>query len=486
MMMSERSAPFANAERDEERLVYSSNAAIVLPAGAGKTELIARAVGIASETKGRQLILTHTHAGVHALKARLNRLGVRPQSYSLTTIASWALRWAIHYPSISGLTTAQPTSPQEWQAVYEGAVRVLANPHLASSVRESFGGVFVDEYQDCTSVQHAIALALGGLLPIRILGDPLQGIFGFTGDQIVWSRDVEQAFVQLDVEVRPWRWSETNPELGEWLLELRHALLNGRPINLATAPVNWKSSTSAANQVAASRALATDDTPSVVAILKWPNQCHSLAKKLGGEYSSMDELEGKDLLKLARAMDNETDGLKVAAELLRIARECMTGLPPPVRTAQKNLEAGQLPRINARTSNVAFAEAVHALAEAPTPHNLLAAIASIEAIPGVFVHRNELWQAIKRSISVQRDEQLNTIHEAAITVRDRTRENGRAAQPRTVSRTLLVKGLEYDHAVILDAASLDAQDFYVAATRGRRSLTILSNNRVLQFPTPSL
>ena len=60
---------------------------VVLPAGAGKTELIARATCFASETVGRQLILTHTHAGVHALRDRLARLGVAPQSYTLTTIA---------------------------------------------------------------------------------------------------------------------------------------------------------------------------------------------------------------------------------------------------------------------------------------------------------------------------------------------------------------------------------------------------------------
>ena len=101
--------------------------------------------------------------------------------------------------------------------------------------------------------------------------------------------------------------------------------------------------------------------------------------------------------------------------------------------------------------------------------------------------RSELWRAIKRSIAVKRDENLDTTQEAAVIVRDRTRENGRAAQQRTVSRTLLVKGLEYDHAVILNAGLLkDAQDFYVAATRGRRTLNVLSEKRVLQFPRPGL
>ena len=154
-------------DSDARRLASASNVSVVLPAGAGKTELIARATSLASDTSGPQLILTHTHAGVHALRARLARLGVAPQSYRLTTIAGWALKWALHYPSVSRLETAQPTSQDEWNAVYEGARLVLTNPHLAASVRESYGGGFIDEYQDCTVPQHMFSLELAQIIPLR-------------------------------------------------------------------------------------------------------------------------------------------------------------------------------------------------------------------------------------------------------------------------------------------------------------------------------
>ena len=485
-MLSEGASPSQTADSDARLLASASNVAVVLPAGAGKTELIARATGFASETAGRQLILTHTHAGVHALRARLARLGVAPQSYILTTIAWWALKWALHYPSVSGLRITQPDTPDEWNAVYEGVRLVLANPHLASSVRESYGGGFVDEYQDCTLRQHSLSLALAQLLPLRVLGDPLQGIFGFTRESVLWSRDVESSFVPLQVEEHLWRWAESNPKLGEWLLELRKALLEGEPIDLAAASIKWKPTVSPASQISTSKAVAHDEAASVVAILKWPSQCHSLAKKLGGAFSSMDELESKDLLKHAEAIDLASSGCAVALELLRVARECVTGLPGTVTTMQTNLEADRLPRVTASTPNVPVVQAVLAIAESPTPANVLAAAETIEAIPGVFVHRIEFWQAIKRSIAVQRDEELDSTQAAAVIVRDRMRENGRAAQQRTVSRTLLVKGLEYDHAVVLNAGVLDAQEFYVAATRGRRTLNILSEKRVLRFPQPSL
>ena len=152
------------ADHDARRLASASNVAVVLPAGAGKTELIARATRFASSSDTRQLILTHTHAGVHALRARLAHLGVPAHSYTLTTIAGWALEWVLHYPTISGVENAQPTDSSGWNAVYEGARRVLKNPHLAASVRASYGGGFVDEYQDCTLDQHELSLALGELI----------------------------------------------------------------------------------------------------------------------------------------------------------------------------------------------------------------------------------------------------------------------------------------------------------------------------------
>ena len=200
----------------------------------------------------------------------------------------------------------------------------------------------------------------------------------------------------------------------------------------------------------------------------------------------MDELESKDLLQHAEALDISASGCEIAAALLRVARECIAKLPATIRTMQASLEKRRLPRITARTRNVPLVEAIRAVAESPTPANILTAADLIETISDAFVHRVELWRGFKRSIAVQRDENLATAREAAVIVRERTRENGRAAQQRTVSRTVLVKGLEYDHSLILNATSLDAQDFYVAATRGRRTLTVLSAQRELRLAPPAL
>lgn len=103
-------------------LATSERACITAPAGCGKTELIARAVG--HRIKGRQLILTHTHAGVKALRDRLRKLGVPGVYYHVDTIAGWLLRYALAFPGLSGLKTFHPQA-DEWDKVYEGASQLL-------------------------------------------------------------------------------------------------------------------------------------------------------------------------------------------------------------------------------------------------------------------------------------------------------------------------------------------------------------------------
>ena len=56
---------------------------------------------------------------------------------------------------------------------------------------------------------------------------------------------------------------------------------------------------------------------------------------------------------------------------------------------------------------------------------------------------------------------------------------GRPLPRRAVGSTLLLKGLEAEAAVILNADNLDARNLYVAMTRGSKKLTICSKSSVL-------
>ena len=56
---------------EEIALIQSKhNAAIIAPAGHGKTEMI---TDLVDKLPGKKLVLTHTNAGVDALQQRMNR-----------------------------------------------------------------------------------------------------------------------------------------------------------------------------------------------------------------------------------------------------------------------------------------------------------------------------------------------------------------------------------------------------------------------------
>src|SRR5690348_2896228 len=70
---------------------------VTAPAGCGKTHLIAESLTRHSNIKPN-LILTHTNAGVAALRGRLDRAGVPPKAYRLLTIDGWAMRLVSMFP----------------------------------------------------------------------------------------------------------------------------------------------------------------------------------------------------------------------------------------------------------------------------------------------------------------------------------------------------------------------------------------------------
>ena len=55
-------------EAELDKIIQMSSAAIIAPAGHGKTEMIA---DIVERSIGKQLLLTHTNAGVDAIDKRL-------------------------------------------------------------------------------------------------------------------------------------------------------------------------------------------------------------------------------------------------------------------------------------------------------------------------------------------------------------------------------------------------------------------------------
>lgn len=464
-----------------DALLACRRGAIIAAAGCGKTYLISLALRRA--TTGRELVLTHTHAGVDAIRRRLRKMRVPPTSYRVDTIAGWALRYATAFPKTSGVAAdSTPTTSDEWNAVYDAAAGLLRRSFVREIVRRSYAGVFVDEYQDCTVQQHALVLAMAEIIPCRVLGDPLQGIFNFGGHKPVrWDDHVDPHFEKLPRPDRPWRWQSTNPQLGTWLQGVRSALCEGREIDLRDGPANcWRHlpSDDAGRIQAQDNAcfdLARHDGESVVAIRRWTSECHLLASRLNGAYSCVEPIDCEDLFTWAERIAEAT-GYARAVAVIDFAAKGMSRIKTEMSTIRKALAAGRVPKVKKHQEQL---DALLAVARTDSVAPVTAALEHLRRMPGVSVYRRELLHEMKRALRECCTGGHETPRKAAWHARNRTRLVGRRLARRCIGTTLLVKGLEFDHALVLDADSLDRENLYVAMTRGAKSLTILSRCPIL-------
>jgi len=70
---------------------------VIAPAGCGKTQLITDALTRHAGAKPI-LVLTHTNAGVAALRGRLEKVGVKPATYRAATLDGFAIRLISTFP----------------------------------------------------------------------------------------------------------------------------------------------------------------------------------------------------------------------------------------------------------------------------------------------------------------------------------------------------------------------------------------------------
>ncbi len=108
---------------------------------------------------------------------------------------------------------------------------------------------------------------------------------------------------------------------------------------------------------------------------------------------------------------------------------------------------------------------------------------SLEAVQGARTFRPEILRPCIRALrSAGPDE---SFLEAAKRIREQQRMLGRLLPERSVGSPLLLKGLEGDVAVILDASDFDRdaaknrKNLYVAMTRGSRKLVICSPSAMI-------
>lgn len=457
---------------------------VIAPAGYGKTHLIALAV---QASVSRQLILTHTFAGVNSIKTKMTALGVPVSKYQVDTIASWSLRLCLAYPKNSEWKTENPTSKQ-WNKLYESCSELLKRKFIQHVLAATYAGVYVDEYQDCSDMQHSLVCALAEFLPCRILGDPMQAIFDFGENKPVdWVASIYPIFDCLGQLDTPWRWVKAGtPELGAWLNGVRYKLEEGQKIDLlvglppCVVRVYSKPEYLLSKQYSSLCDL-LGHKGNVIALhggnQQSKNKTHQLARTMAGRFSSLEEVEGKDLhifLKKLGVAKTVQIGFILA---VGFAKKCFTGVDKILTAGTKKGEVAKLTRV---TKYPMVLHAANNYLRNPTSSHLKSFFLTLKANQETSIYRRDLFYRFLSVLKMNIEAVGESISETANIYQREMRHKGRPlTHQKLIGTTLLVKGLEYDHAVILDADVLDAKHLYVAMTRGTKSLTIIGARRYL-------
>ena len=465
-----------------EIVLNTERGAIVAPAGCGKTHLITEALLI--QNSKPILVLTHTTAGVSALKKRLRKLSVPTTHYIVTTIDGWALRIANSFPNNCPIHSS-PEAPRQFYPELRQSVLTLLNTGSINDIlKASYSRLLVDEYQDCDVNQHNLVTSLSTALPTVIFGDPMQCIFNFAGPMPNWNGEVLKHFPLIGELNTPWRWINAGaPALGEWVLAARESLKLGARVDLQTCPAHviWHPlknihQTDRTNQYNVQHSILNsypEDSLLVIGSSMNNQSRHDYAQG-NSRIEVVEPVQLTDITTAAIQLDNKI-GLELTAIILNVVSKMMTNV---AKTATLQRVESILNGQN-RTPATNIEQALCDVATNSSRSNILEALQKLELKSGTRVYRKNAFDALKESVSIAINSPTISVFEAASSVRERLRHQGDKRIPnRAIGSTLLLKGLEADHCMILDAQAngMNANNLYVALSRGAKTITIFSRN----------
>lgn len=420
--------------------------AIVAPAGFGKTEYIAdHACGQDKAT----LVLTHTNAGVDALKRRLSQREVKA-GYRVTTIAAWCEAWVKAYPYLTSYDSYSSEKDTNTDAYFKRLyveMRLLcAKTWFRRTLQVSYGSVVVDEYQDCTVTQHEMFLGLSEFLPLVVLGDPLQGVlYWVKNDPIVDWRNLTLPIYPL--ESQPWRWINAGrPELGDYISSIRNDLmpaLNGIDVNIS---LNRNCANVSIIAPDALNSMQRWDGCGTVAYVTNIQQVQYAFSQRHINFQANENVDNREAVEVCAAFDGCT-GIALGQAVLKFAGKCFTRISTELKSYITRLDKGSFDFSKIR-KHPAVGAALCAIEESSSPDAILSVLNAIKREREFRLYRGVYFGEVCRALKVASSEGIN-VTEALNVIR----AQGRSYEVRTPyrllsSRTVLSKGLEYDTAVV--------------------------------------
>lgn len=200
-------------------------------------------------------------------------------------------------------------------------------------------------------------------------------------------------------------------------------------------------------------------------------------ENVGGRFSSIEEIEGKAAFSFIGKYERAGTNQQRLKEIIDFAKLCMTAVNASLPAATLR---GEPANVQGSTRNPLAAKAANAYLADPTSSTTVEFLSALKGIDDVKVTGADLFS---RVMGILRKHVLHpqlTLGQIAEKYHAEFRYKGRpSGRRKLIGTTLLVKGLEFDHAIVLDADSLSRKELYVAMTRGAKSLTIISSSPIL-------
>lgn len=468
-------------EHEWMELTATNNAAIIAPAGHGKTEMLAE---IVNRSSGKLLLLTHTNAGVDAIKKRLINMNISSSRYNLETIASFCIKWCNSYCSTCDIDkNLSPLVKEQAKAYYAqfytGALTLFSKIWIGNVLKATYTRIIVDEYQDCTMEQHYIMLQLFKHLPLIALGDPMQGIFSFAGPLVDWN-NLEYPIV--NIKTHPWRWEKTNRQLGSYLSDVRNALLpslDGNQSCIDIVDSNFVCVIHPNNFNLFNLIPELNNYSSVVFITKWESKQMEICARYRGLFQYDEKQECPDLFNFAEEFDRN-ENCKLALLTLEFIKKCSAGITTELKSYIERLKSDSTD-FSRISKHPEVGVLISALCSTGSKQSMYSLIKYFDDNDPFKLYRKELYCEMLRAIKYAYEHNL-TIFESANHIRKDAHLQKRYSNFKYLSsRTLLAKGLEFDCIIVDMQEKLSAKEFYVAMTRAKKMIYIISSTHKLLF-----
>ena len=483
-----------------QEFIDSPKSLLIAPAGYGKTYTISECL---KYTSGKQLILTHTHAGIASIRNKITVQNISNDKYSVETISSFAQKYVNAY--YNGIIPEQD-SREYHSFIIEQAASIISTFIIQRVLKATYTGIFVDEYQDCTKAQHTLIIELAKSLPSHILGDPLQGIFDFGGrNQLVDFECDLLEYERFELST-PFRWINVQKQtLANSLVTIRQKLQNGETIDLRSfdcddfhfikvcendirnpsSKLN-KGLNKLATEPSFDSLLILVPTYSEKGILKGNILDRIKIKGLfdfGNKVQLLEAIDDNSFYRNAKKFDQLINGIgRATKKFQRIKKDVLYELFQKGDINNWFNDNGLKSKRDAdeRLISASICKYLDNFIATPNPLPLKSIIEFFKYELKYKTPRPELFQSIRSALANSAIEQ-QTIFDSMKIQRNHLRQNGRQIRGKCIGTTLLTKGLEFDTVAIIDAHKFSCpNNLYVALTRCCKKLIVFSEKDVLE------